>query len=166
MDPRDISIRFEIFTLHNYFLLFKVTYSNLRSSRAYRRCQRKLLREKIYNKIFVVSKLHRESKLLYNNVKVNLNLINFHYVLNISLISISNEKELGLVKFRHLLKLKSLIPNFIWDLVATSSHDPGKVIFNNFSSYELTSSATDLLSKGLHFAIPPKEIVHSNFILT
>ena len=100
--------------------------------------------------------------MLYNNVKFNLNLINFHHVLNISLISISNWKELGLVKFRHLLKLKSLIPNFTWDLVATSSHDPRKVIFNNFSSYELSSSDIDLLSKVLRFAIPPKQIDDSN----
>ena len=38
------------------------------------RCQRKLLREEIYNKRLVVSKLDKESKLLYNNVKSNLNL--------------------------------------------------------------------------------------------
>ena len=33
------------------FLHFKVANSNLRSSSTYRRCQRKLLREEIYNKI-------------------------------------------------------------------------------------------------------------------
>ena len=86
-----------------------------------------------YNKKRVVSKVDRESKSLYNNVKFNLNLIDFHYLLNISLIS--KEKELGQTKFRHLPKLKNLIPNFTWDLVATSSDDPEKVIFN-FSSYE------------------------------
>ena len=47
-------------------------------------------KEEIYNKKLVVRKLDRESKLLYNNVKSNLNLIDFHHVLNISLIS--NEK--------------------------------------------------------------------------
>ena len=103
------------------------------------------LQEEIYNKRLVVSKLDKESKLLYNNVKSNLNLIDFHHVLNISLIS--NEKELEQIKFRHLSKLKNLIPNFTWDLVATSSHDPEKVIFN-FSSYKLSSSDKDLLSKG------------------
>ena len=60
-------------------------------------------------------------------------------------------------------KLKNLIPNFPWDLVATSSHDPEKVIFN-FSAYELSSSDKDLLSKGLGFAIPPKQIDYSNFM--
>ena len=98
--------------------------------------------------------------MLYNNVKSNLNLIDFHHVLNISLIS--NEKELEQIKFRHLSKLKNLIPNFTWDLVATSSHDPEKVIFN-FSSYKLSSSDKDL-PKGLRFAIPPKQIDYSNFM--
>ena len=143
------------------FLQFKVADSHLHSSSTYRWCQRKLLHEEIYNKILVVGKLDKESKLLHNNVKSNLNLIDFHHVLNISLIS--NEKELEQIKFRHLSKLKNLIPNFTWDLVATSSHDPEKVIFN-FSSYELSSSDKDLLSKGIRFAIPPKQIDYSNFM--
>ena len=132
----------------------------MRSCSTYRRCERKLLQEEVYNKR-LVSKLEKECKSLYNNVKSNLNLIDFHHVLNISLVS--NEKDLEQIKFRHLSKLKSLIPNFTWDLVATSSHDPEKVIFN-FSSYKLSSSDKDLLSKGLRFAIPPKQIDYSNFM--
>ena len=128
------------------FLCFKVANSNLHSSSTYR---------------LVVSKPDKESKSLYHYVKSNLNLIDFHHVLNISLIS--NEKELEQIKFRHLSKLKNLIPNFTWDLVATSSHDPEKVIFN-FSSYKLSSSDKDLLSKGLRFAIRPKQIDYSKFM--
>ena len=104
------------------FLRFKVANSNLCSFSTYRRCERKFLWEEIYNKRLVVSKLDKESKSLYNNVKCNLYLIDFHHVINISLIS--NENELEQVKFKHLSKLKNLIPNFTWDLVATSSHDP------------------------------------------
>ena len=143
------------------FLCLKVDNYNLRSPSTYTRCQRKNLWEEIFNKRLVVKKLDKESKSLYNNVKSNLNLIDFHHVLNISLIS--NEKELEQIKFRHLSKLKNLIPNFTWDLVATSSHDPEKVIFN-FSSYKLSSSDKDLLSKGLCFAIPTKQIDYSNFM--
>ena len=143
------------------FLRFKVANSNLRSSSTYRRCQRKLLWEEVYNKRLVVSKLDKESKSLYNNVKSNLNLIDFHHVLNISLIS--NEKELEQIKFRHLPKLKNLIPDFTWDHVPTYSHDPEKVIFN-FSSYKLSFSDKYLLSKGLRFAIPPKHIDYSKFM--
>ena len=131
----------------------------MRSCSTYRRCERKLLQEEVYNKR-LVSKLEKECKSLYNNVKSNLNLIDFHHVLNISLVS--NEKDLEQIKFRHLSKLKSLIPNFTWDLVATSSHDP-EVIFN-FSSYKLSSSDKDLLSKGLCFTIRPKQIDYSNFM--
>ena len=90
--------------------------------------KRKLLREVIFNKRIVVSKLDKESKSLYDNVKSNLNLIDFHHVLNISLIS--NEKELEQIKFKHLSKLKNLMPNFTWDLVAASSHNPEKIILN------------------------------------
>ena len=143
------------------FLRFKVANSNLCSSYAYRRCQRRLLREEIYNKRLVVSKLDRESKLLYNSVKSNLNLIDFDHILNSSLIS--SEKELEQIKFRHLSKLKNLIPNFTRGLVATSSHDPVKVIFY-FSSSELSCSDKHLLSEGLRFAIAHKQIDYSNFM--
>ena len=52
------------------FLCFKVVNPNLHSFYTYRRCKRKLLQEDIYNKKLVVSKLDRESKLLYNNVSL------------------------------------------------------------------------------------------------
>ena len=143
------------------FLRFKVANANWHSSLIYRRRQSKLLREGIYNKRLNVSKLLKESKLLYSNIKSNSNLIDSHQVLNISLIS--NEKELEQIKSKHLSKLKYLIPNFIWDLVASSSHDPEKVIFN-FSSYKLSCSDKDVLSKGLRFAIPPKQIDCSDFL--
>ena len=60
-------------------------------------------------------------------MKSDLNIIDFHHVLNISLMS--NEKELGRIKFRNLSKMKNLIPNFSWDMLVTSSHDQEKVIF-------------------------------------
>ena len=143
------------------FLRFKVANSNLRSSVTYKRCQKKLLHEEIYNKKILVGKLDRDSKLQYNNIKASLNLIDFHHVLNISLMS--NEKELERIKYRHLSKLKNLIPNFSWDFIATSSHDPEKVIYN-FSSYKLTPNEKRLLSKGLRFAIPPKQIDYSEYL--
>ena len=75
----------------------------------------------------------------------------------------SNEKELEWIKFRYLSKLKNLISNFSWDLVATSSHDPEKATFN-FSSHELTSSEKHLLSKGILFAIPPRQLDYSGYL--
>ena len=44
------------------------------------------------------------------------------------------------------------------------SHDPDKVIYN-FSNYHLTDSDKSLLIKGLNFAIPPKKIEYSKFLL-
>ena len=75
----------------------------------------------------------------------------------------SNETELERIKFRHLSKLKKLIRNYNWDMVATSSQDPEKVIFN-FSSHELISSEKHVLSKGLHFAIPPRQVDYSGYL--
>ena len=49
-------------------------------------------------------------------------------------------------------------------MLATSSHDPEKVIYN-FSSHELTSSEQHLLSKGLRFAIPPRQIDYPDYWL-
>ena len=82
--------------------------------------------KKTYRKSFTIKTLLlvnlTENLNCYSNCKSNLNLIDFHHGLSISLIS--NEKEFEKIKSRHLSKLKNLIPNFTWDLVATSSHDP------------------------------------------
>ena len=112
------------------FLRFKVANATLRTSLTYKRCQKKLLRKEIYNEKLLVSQLDRDSKLLYKNVKSALNIIDFHHFFNTSLIP--NEKELERIKFRHLSKLKNFISSFNLDMVATSSHDPEKVIFNIF----------------------------------
>ena len=143
------------------FLRFKVASATLRTSLTYNRCQKKFLREGIYNKKLLVCQLDRDSKLRYKNVKSALNILDFHHVLNISLIA--NEKESERIKFRNLSKLKNLIPNFSWDMVATSSPDPEQVIFS-FSLHELTSSEKQLLLKGLRFAIPPRQIDYSSYL--
>ena len=141
--------------------IFRVANATLHTSLTYKQSQKKLLHEEIYNKNYLVSQLDRDSKLLYKNVKSALNILDFYHVLNISLIA--NEKESERIKFRNLSKLKNLIPNFSWDMVATSSHDPEKVIFN-FSSHELTSSEKHLLSKGLRFAITSSQIDYSGYL--
>ena len=92
------------------FLRFKVANATLRTCLTYKRYQKKLLLEEIYNKNLLVSQLNRDLTFLYKNVISALNIINFNHILNISLMS--NEKELERMKFRHLPKLKSFIPNF------------------------------------------------------
>ena len=49
-------------------------------------------------------------------------------------------------------------------IIDNVSHDPNKVIYN-FSNYHLTDSDKSLLIKGLNFAIPPKKIEYSKFLL-
>ena len=46
-----------------------------------------------------------------------------------------------------------------------TSHDPDKAIFN-FSGHALNITGKPLLSKGLNFAIPPKDINYADFMLT
>ena len=47
---------------------------------------------------------------------------------------------------------------------SVTSHDPGKLIFN-FSGHVLNTTEKSLLSKGLNFAIPPKNINYTDFML-
>ena len=47
---------------------------------------------------------------------------------------------------------------------STTSHDQGKVIFN-FSDHVHNTTEKSLLSKGLNFAIPPKDINYADFML-
>ena len=94
-------------------------------------------------------------------MKFLLNIIDFHHVLNISLMS--HEKVLERIKFRHLSKVKNLIPSCSWDMVGTTSHNP-KVIWIILPSYELTSNGKHLLSKGLRFAIRPRQINYTSYL--
>ena len=65
----------------------------------------------------------------------------------------------------HGRKLQKLIPNIHEkSIIDNVSHDPNKVIYN-FSNYHLTDSDKSLLIKGLNFAIPPKKIEDSKFLL-
>ena len=143
------------------FLRFKVANATSRTFLTYKQCQKKLLCEEMHNKKLLISQLDRNSKILYKTVKSALNIIDFHQVLNMSLIS--NEKQLERIKFRHLSKLKNLIPSFSWDMVATSTHDTEKIFFN-FSSQELTSSEKNHLSKGLPFAKQLMQIDYSSYL--
>ena len=44
------------------------------------------------------------------------------------------------------------------------SHNPDKVIFN-FSTHVLNTTEKSLLSKGLNFAIPPKNINYADYVI-
>ena len=79
-----------------------------------------------------------------------------------SLFLVSNDKVIHKNDKIHGRKL--LIPNIHEKSIADVSHDPEKVIYN-FSNYDLMDSDKSLLIKGTNFAIPPKKIEYSKFLL-
>ena len=82
-----------------------------------------------------------------------------------SLFLVSNDKAICKNDKIHGRKLQKLIPNIHEkSIIDNASHDPNKVIYN-FSNYHLTDSDKSLLIKGLNFAIPPKKIEYSKFLL-
>ena len=64
----------------------------------------------------------------------------------------------------HGKKLQKLIPNINDKSIVDVSHDPNKVLYN-FSNYHLTGSDKSLHIKNLNFALPPKKIEYSKFLL-
>ena len=87
--------------------------------------------------------------------------INFVHVTSIFLVS--NHKAISKIQETHRKKLYNLFLNNYYDN-PVSWHDTDKVIFN-FSSHVLTDHERSLLSKGLKFDIPPKDINYVNYLL-
>ena len=82
-----------------------------------------------------------------------------------SLFLISNDKANRKNDKIYDRKIQKLSPNIHEkSIIDNVSHDPNKVIYN-FSNYHLTDSDKSLLIKGLNFAIPPKKIEYSKFLL-
>jgi len=71
--------------------------------------------------------------------------------------TIDNLKTMEKIKYIQDLKLASLVGS-------NKSHDPKQVIYN-FSDYTLTPIEEELLMKGLNFALPPKKLDYSGFLL-
>ena len=55
---------------------------------------------------------------------------------------------------------RTRVRNFI---ISVTSHDPDRVIFN-FFDHVLNTTEKSLLSKGLNFVIPPKNINYADFM--
>ena len=75
----------------------------------------------------------------------------------------SNDKNICKVRKNQGKKLHNLFLNNSYHNSATSD-DPDKVIFN-FSGHVLNTTENSLLSKGLNFAIPPKNIKYADYML-
>ena len=139
------------------FVRFRLPNRNLRQSPAYQRCQMDLLRQEIQDK---EGKLHQATRLennLKRQIRLRVSIIDFAHISSFMLVH--NDKLLNKVQLsqeRKLLKLgfKSL----------DEGHNPDQVIFN-FSSHELTDAEKRLLSKGLSFSIPPKNLNYGDALL-
>ena len=84
--------------------------------------------------------------------------------LQYQLFLVLNNEEIHKNDKIHCRKLQKLIPNNHEKSIIDVSHDPNKVIYN-LANYHLTDSDKSLLIRGLNFAIPPKKIEYSKFLL-
>ena len=76
---------------------------------------------------------------------------------------VSNDKNIYKIHKNQGKKLHNLFLNNSYHNSVTS-HNPDKVIFN-FSSHVLNTTEKSLLSKGLNFAIPPKNINYADYMI-
>ena len=133
------------------FLRFKVTNSALKSSKAYRDCQLKLLKQELSNKKSAQRTIDSQLKILKDGLVRKMSLVDFSHI--ISLFLRSNDATLTKCQEVHKKKLYNL-GFFERD---KDTNDPEQVI-RNFSSYVLTDDEKSLLAKGLNFSLPPKTL--------
>ena len=137
--------------------VFCVANKDLQHSSTYKKCLKKLLQQEVINKRKRFKVLEKELKSIKERLLLNLNVFDFNHVCNLFLVK--NDKSLSYHQGIHNKKLASLSKTEI-----VSEHDPKKVIMN-FSNYSLSEDEERLLSKGLQFAINPKEIEYSDFMM-
>ena len=143
------------------FLQFKVSNKQLRASRAYISCQKRLLNQEINNKQKAVKSIQQKVTEVKNSLNCKMSYIDYVHVCNTFLVS--NNKNISKVKKTQDKKLCNLLLRNMGNNSDTCQ-DPDKVIFN-FSSYNLSDHEKIVLCKGLSFAIPPKTIEYSEFLV-
>ena len=114
-----------------------------------------MLYQEISNKYKLVRNLNLELVHLKDILRYDLNLIDFIYA--------SNNKIISKIRKVQNKKLGNLCSNNSYSESVTS-HDPDKILFN-FSSYQLSEHEKSLLSKGLNFAISPKNSNYADNML-
>ena len=96
-----------------------------------------------------------------NNLYSEMSFIDYVHVITKFLVS--NDKNIYKICKNQGKKLHNLFLNNSYHNSVTS-HNPDKVIFN-FSSHVLNTTEKSLLSKGLNFAIPPKNINYADYMI-
>ena len=143
------------------FLQFKVSNRQLRASEAYISCQKRLLNQEINNKQKAVKSLQQKVIEVKNSLNCKISFIDYVHVCNT--LFVSNNKNISKVKETQEKKLCSLVLRNMGDNPDTCQ-DPDKVIFN-FSNCNLSDHEKIVLPKGLRYAIPPKTIEYSEFLV-
>ena len=128
------------------FLKSKLANRQLLTSDAYNMCQKKLLNQEISNKYNLVRNLNLELVHLKDNLRYNLNFIDFIHITTV--FAASNNINISKIRKVQNKKLGNLCSNNSY-FKSVTSHDPDKVLFN-FSSYQLFEHEKSLLSKSLN----------------
>ena len=102
---------------------------------------------------------------MLESVKINLNAkMNYiDYIHVFKIFWVSNDNNICNVKNTQSKKLCNVLLNNRGNNSKTI-HDPNKLIFS-FSSCRLNNHEKSLLCKGLNFAIPPRNITYSDYLL-
>ena len=134
------------------FLQFKAANKRLESSEGYLSCQRSLLNQEMSLKYKSIQAINNKITSMKNDLYSEMSFIDYVHDKNIYKICKNQGKKL------HNLFLNNSYHNSV------TSHNPDKVIFN-FSSHVLNTTEKSLLSKGLNFAIPPKNINYADYMI-
>ena len=143
------------------FSQFKVANKQLESSEAYFSCQRRLLNQEISIKYKTIWTLYNKVTSMKNSLHNEMSLA--YYVHVVTKFLALNDKNISKTRKNQSKKLHNPCLNNSYHNSVTS-HDPDKVIFN-FLDHVLNTIEKSLLSKGLNFAIPPKNINYTDFML-
>ena len=105
--------------------------------------------------------LNNEITSMKNNLYSEMSFVDNVHVITKFLVC--NDKNIYKIHKNQGKKLHNLFLNNSYHNSVTS-HNPDKVIFN-FSSHVLNTTEKSLLSKGLNFAIPPKNINYADYMI-
>ena len=155
-----LDLSFLSFCKENYltpkFLQFKLANRNLHQSSAYKECQQTLLNAEIKEKKSIIDIHNINFIKLKEVIKDQINFIDFVHITTLFLTS--NNRLLDKSQTTQDRKIVELCKERV------PCNDPDKVIFN-FSSIDLTDSDKSLLCKGLDFALIPKRLEYSNYLV-
>ena len=116
-----------------------------------------LLKEEIKTKRSIISKQRKELETVKNSIKKTVLLFDFAHLSCLFLVG--NDSKLVKIKQVHYKKLHALGKDS-----SIGTHDPDKVIFN-YSFHKLSNVETNVLARGLNFALPPVKLNYGDYLI-